>query len=75
LYHEGKGVEKDNKKEVYHLEEAAIGVIPKQGTILEIMRVGMEDLRMRSPSATLLAFCDDTEMQPQGWLPGRRPHQ
>ena len=44
-----------------------LGVIPKQGTILEIMRVplGMEDLRMRSPSATLLAFCDDTEMQPQ----------
>ncbi len=25
MYHEGRGVEKDNKKRVYHLEEAAIG--------------------------------------------------
>eukprot|EP00985_Skeletonema_marinoi_P028674 scaffold25682_cov135-Skeletonema_marinoi.AAC.2 len=25
LYHEGKGVEKDTKKKVYHLEQAAIG--------------------------------------------------
>jgi hypothetical protein len=28
LYHEGKGVEKDKKKEMYHLEEAAIGGHP-----------------------------------------------
>ncbi len=28
LYHEGEGVEKDIKKEVYHLEEAAIGGHP-----------------------------------------------
>jgi TPR repeat protein len=28
LYHEGKGVEKDYKKKVYHLEEAAIGGHP-----------------------------------------------
>ena len=28
LYHEGKGVEKDERKETYHLEEAAIGGHP-----------------------------------------------
>jgi hypothetical protein len=28
MYHEGKGVEKDEKKEIYHLEEAAIGGHP-----------------------------------------------
>ncbi len=28
MYHEGRGVEKDNKKQVYHLEEAAIGGHP-----------------------------------------------
>ena len=28
LYHEGQGVEKDEKKELYHLEEAAIGGHP-----------------------------------------------
>jgi hypothetical protein len=28
LYHEGKGVEKDEKKELYHFEEAAIGGHP-----------------------------------------------
>jgi tetratricopeptide (TPR) repeat protein len=28
MYHEGKGVEKDMKKEVYHMEEAAIGGNP-----------------------------------------------
>ena len=28
MYSEGKGVEKDNKKKVYHLEEAAIGGHP-----------------------------------------------
>ena len=28
LYHEGQGVEKDEKKETYHLEEAAIGGDP-----------------------------------------------
>jgi TPR repeat protein len=38
LYRGGK----DEKKEVYHLEEAAIGGHAKQGSILEIMRGEME---------------------------------
>ena len=29
MYHQGEGVEKDEKKEMYHLEEAAIGGHPK----------------------------------------------
>ena len=36
MYEEGDGVEKDIKKQLYHLEEAASVVIHQQGTILEI---------------------------------------
>ena len=42
MYRKGEGVEKDKKKEVYHLEEAAIGAIPMQETILDIMRGKVE---------------------------------
>jgi TPR repeat protein len=38
LYREGKGVGKDMKKLVYHLEEAAIMVMSMLGTILDVKR-------------------------------------
>jgi tetratricopeptide (TPR) repeat protein len=39
MYYKGEGVEKDGKKKVHHLEEAAIGGHPAgQGTILDVTR-------------------------------------
>jgi TPR repeat protein len=73
LYHEGKGVEKDIKKKIYHLEEAAIGGHPyaRFNLALHEGRNGRTDRAMKHYIITAkLGYDDALEKVKKGFRRG-----
>jgi tetratricopeptide (TPR) repeat protein len=73
LYHEGHGVEKDKKKEIHHLEEAAIGGHPNARYNLGAYELnsGRHDRAMKHYIIAAKAGYDDAlEVVKQGFLKG-----